>query len=73
MRSSPISRSSRSGRFSRKPTQFVWRKAAADETDKVHKQRQSLSVMSCRDVHIDDAYGRIPEHITREGLALDGD
>ena len=31
------------------------REAAAGETDKVHKQRQSLSVMPGRDVHIDRA------------------
>jgi hypothetical protein len=47
--------------------------AAAREADEIHKQGQSLSVMSGRDVHIDDAHRRITQHVTLEGLALDSD
>ncbi len=45
--------------------------AAAGETDQIHQQGQSLSVMPCRDVHIDGARRRITQHIALEGLALD--
>jgi hypothetical protein len=47
--------------------------AAAREADKVYKQGQSLSVMSSRDLHVDDAHRRIPQHIALEGLAPDRD
>jgi hypothetical protein len=33
--------------------------AAASKSDKVHKQRQSFSVMSGREIHINDARRRI--------------
>ena len=73
MRASPISRSSRSGRFSRKPTQFVCDKAAAGEADQIDEQRQSAPVVSGRNVYIDGARGRITEHVGLERGALDGD
>jgi hypothetical protein len=47
--------------------------AAAGETDKVHQQRQALSAMPGREVHIDDAHQRITQHVALEGLALDSD
>ena len=72
MRRSPISRSSRSGTFSRKPPVGV-RRPAGGEPDQVDQQRQSLSVMSRRDVDVDGARRRIAEHVVLEGLALDGD
>ena len=73
MRPSPISRSSRSGRFSRKPTQFVCAQAAAGEANQVDEQRQSAPVVAGRNVDIDVARGWITEHVGLERGALDGD
>ena len=49
------------------------RQAAAGEADKIHQQRQSLSIMSRREVHIHGARRRVTEHVVLEGLALDRD
>ena len=46
--------------------------ATARKANKIYQQRQSLSVMPSREVHIDDTHRGIAQHIALEGLALDG-
>src|SRR5262249_31054914 len=49
------------------------REPAAGEAYKIHQERQSSSVISSRDIHIDDARRRITENIALQSMAFDRD
>jgi hypothetical protein len=47
--------------------------AATREANKIHEERQALSVMPGRDIDVDNSRRRITQHIALQGVALDGD
>ena len=71
MRCSAISRSRRSGKFSRKPTQFVWERPLPVKPTR-STSRGNPSPSCPGNVDIDHAHPRIAQHIALEGFALDG-
>src|SRR5205814_2007432 len=73
MRCSPINLSSRSGRFSRKPTQFV-----CDSPLLVNPTRSTSSGNPCPScpagkIDIDNPHGWVSQHVVLKSLALDAE